>query len=169
MTARRGVVVLLVVVLSAAGYWLWPSQERRVRARLEALAEAAGAPENETDLARFARARRFRGWLREDVRVEFERAEWPPLEGRDAVAALVARRWAQAAGGLRVELRNLAIAVSADARSADARFTVRVVSLQSNEEPVAVDGRMISVTMARGDGEWLVAAARILRGDDAVR
>jgi hypothetical protein len=169
MNTRRGVMLLLLVALGTAAYWFWPSEERRVRTRLEALAEAVSVPADEGDLARFARAQRFRGWLREDVRLEFERAEWPPVTGRDAVAALVARRWPQAPGGLRVELQDLVIGVSGDRNSADARFTVRLVSLRPDEEPTTLDGRMVSVTLAKSDGEWLVASARVLRGDDAVR
>jgi ketosteroid isomerase-like protein len=157
------------VVAAAALYTWWPSDERQVRKRLEALAETASVPAEEADLARLARAQRLRASLREDVRVEFERAEWPPIVGRDPVSALVANSWPQASGGLTVELEDLSITVAADRASADARFKARLVSLDSSGEPSALDGRMVSLTLRKVDGEWLVASARILRSDDAVR
>ncbi len=169
MTFRRGIAVALAVVAGVVAYLWWPSEERRVRTRVEALADAVSVPPKEADLARLARAQRFRGWLLDDARVEFEQAEWPPVVGRDAIAALVARPWSQAAGGLKVELQDLTIAIGEDRASADARFTARIVSLDPSGEPATVDGRMVSVTFRRVGGEWLVATARVLRSDEAVR
>jgi hypothetical protein len=164
----RWIAIGLAAVAAAAALFLfWPSEERQVRKRLEALAEAASVPAHESDLARLARAQRFRGWLREDVRVAFEQAEWPPIEGRDAVAALVLRPWVQAAGGLRVELEGLSISLGDGRSSADARFKARILRPDPDAEPVVLDGRMVSVTLQRVEGEWLVASARIMRSDDA--
>ncbi len=109
MGQRSVLVLTLAVVVGAAVYFWRPSEERRVRTRVEAMAAAAGSPANEDNLSRLARARRLIGWMRDDVRVDFEQSEWPPIVGRDAVAALVARPWPQAAVGVTVELQDLTI------------------------------------------------------------
>jgi ketosteroid isomerase-like protein len=166
---RKVAIGLSVVVAAAALFFLWPSEERRVRERLEALAEAVSMPATETDLERLARAQRVRGWMREDVRVVFEQAEWPPIEGRDALAAVVARRWGPASARVKVDLEDLTISLAPDGASAVARFKARVVSLEQPDEPATLDGRMVSVSLQRAEGEWVVASARILRSDDAAR
>jgi hypothetical protein len=169
MPLRRVLVLALLALIGVSAYLWWPSEEKRVRARVEAMAAAAGSPANEDSLSRLSRAKRLLGWMREDVRLDFEQSEWPPIVGRDSVAALVARPWPQTAAGMTVELQDLTIALSADRTAADVRFKARVVSREPSQEPVALDGRMIAVTLHRVDGEWLVASARIMRSDDAVR
>jgi hypothetical protein len=170
MDVRRVLALALVgVVVGAAAWFWWPSEEDRVRQRVEAMAAAASSPANEDDLSRLARARRFLGWMRQDVRVDFEQSEWPPLVGRDAVAALVARPWPQTAAGVTVELQDLRISLSADGTTADVRGKARIASREPSQDPVTLDGRMFAVTLNRVDGEWLVAGARIMRSDDAVR
>jgi len=166
---RWGVGGVLVAVAAAALFFLWPSEERQVRKRLEALAESAGVPAGETDLARLARARRIRAGLRQDVRIVFEEAAWPAIDGRDAVAALIARPWPQSSKGLRVELDDLVIELGGDRTTADARFKARILSPDPAAEPIVLDGRMVSATLLRVDGEWLVVSARVLRGDDALK
>jgi hypothetical protein len=166
---RRGTVVLAVVIAALAAWYLWPSDERAIRKRLESLAQAASVPPGEADLARLARAQRFRTVLRADVHVAFERAEWPPIDGREAVAALVARPWSGAAGGLDVQLQDVSVSLSSDRTSADVRAIVRVVSRDHAQGADVIDGRMISATFSKTDGEWRVASARILQTDDAVR
>lgn len=161
---------VLVLVLAAGALWMWwPSEERRVRARLTSLAESLSVPARETDFERLARAQRVRAGLLDALSVEFEAGQWPPLAGRDAVAGLVARPWAATSGGVRVDVEDLEIQVAEDAARAEARFKARVTALDQSPDQSTLDGRLVSVTLHRVDGEWLVASARIMKSDDAMR
>jgi hypothetical protein len=61
------------------------------------------------------------------------------------------------------------ISLATDRAAADARFKARLVSLApAGGQPATLDGRMVSLTLRRVDGEWLVTSARIARSDDAV-
>jgi hypothetical protein len=170
MTPTRWIAAaVLLVAAGAVLFACWPSEERRVRARLESLAETLSVPAKEGDLERLARAQRLRTALREDVTVAFEREQLPALSGRDAVAALVARPWPMTSGGVKVELQDLVITLDAARTSADVRFTARVTALDPASNQSTLDGRMVSLTMARVEGVWLVSSARILQSDESIR
>jgi hypothetical protein len=168
MTMTRWMALLLVLVGAGAAVFLWPSEERRVWRRLQALAEMVSVPPGETDLARLARAQRLRASLVEEVRVDFEHLQLLPVSGRDGVAALAARRWPQAADGLTVQLEDVVVRLGDDGVRADARFKARVLSRDSSD-PTTLDGRMLSLTLQKVEGEWLVASVRVMQGDDAIR
>jgi ketosteroid isomerase-like protein len=170
MTITRWLTGFIVLAAIGVGvFFLWPSEERRVRARLDEIAQALSIPAKEGEIDRLARAQRVRSRLGNDIRVDFEHAQWPEISGRDAVAGLVARAWPQTAGGLRVELEELAVSVADDRATADARFKARLRGTDTSGEPSELDGRLVSVTFQKVDGEWLVSSARVLASDDAVR
>jgi hypothetical protein len=49
------------------------------------------------------------------------------------------------------------------------RFKARVSALDSSTVPAALDGRLASLTLHRVEGTWVIAGARIMRSDEAVR
>jgi hypothetical protein len=160
-----------VAVAVSAGltvYLLVPSEEARVRARLGHLAESLCVPLREQDLARFARASRVRGYLAEDVTVEFEAGSEPPVRGREALVGLVARPWAPQAG-VRVELARMTVTLDEARTSADVRLEARGVSLDPSADPPTLEVRLLSLTLRRVDGTWLVSAVRVMSPDDAAR
>ena len=163
------VATVLLLALSAAVVLLRHSDERQIKKQMAALAEAVSVPAREGDIPRLARAQRVRKALAPDVTVRFEREGWPPVEGRDAVAGLVARRWPQTDGGVTVELRDLAVHVDSETGLADVRFRARVVSQDAGAEPTTLDGRMVALTLRKIDGDWLVASVRVMESDDAER
>ncbi len=161
-------VPLAIAAVGLAAYLLWPSEEHRVRARVEALADSLGVPTGEPDLARLSRAARVREYFTEDVTVDFEAREDLFLRGREAVAGIVARP-GPARAGVRIELSKLTITVDTTRRSADVRCEGRVVSRDPAADPPTLDARLVCLTLRRVDGAWLVSSARVLPRDDAIR
>lgn len=166
--ARWPIVALIAVVAAAAVYFFWPGEERRVRAQLGSLADSLGIPAHEADLARLARASRARHYFSEDVAVDFEGGFPPSVRGRESIAGLVARPWAEPSG-VRIELEDVRISLDESRTTADARFKARVVSLDPAKDPPTIDGRTVSLTLRRVEGTWLVSSARIMQSDDALR
>jgi ketosteroid isomerase-like protein len=158
---------LLLLAAGAAVYLLLPSEERKIRKQMAGLAEALSVPAGEGDIPRLARAQRVRRELAEDVTIRFEQEHWPPIEGRDTVAGLVARPWPQTSDGLRIELHDVVVELNGDL--ADVRFRVRVLVDSASSEPATLDGRLVALTLRRGESGWLVASARIMDSDDAER
>jgi hypothetical protein len=162
---RRSMIGLLVVAAVAAAAWtLWPNEERKVRARLEALAATVSVPPTETGLARAARAAGARSFFAPDVRVELPDSVGPSLHGRDEIVGLVARLPVPPEG-TRVELLDLKVEVAGD--QADARANARLLTADV-KDPQILDARMVALTLRKVDGSWLVASARVMPTDDSL-
>lgn len=166
---RSIAVIAAAVAVVSAAVLLRPTEERRVRKRLESIAATLGVPAHDGDLARLARSNRVRACLTPDVSVDFEGGQIAPIRDRDAVAGLVARAWVWSPAGVRVELREMEVSVGDDRVHADARFEARVVSLDPGADPPLLDARLVSLTLAKVEGEWLVRSVRVMRSDDSVR
>jgi ketosteroid isomerase-like protein len=158
----------LAAAVALVGYFLMPSEERRVRARLDALVETLGTPSNEPDVARLARVARLRGYFADDAAVYFEREDHEPIRGRDQILGLAAGALTQL-GPFSVELQNLRIAIREGAAVADVRFESRLVSRDPKADPATLDGRAVGLTLTKIDGTWLVSSARVGERDDSIR
>lgn len=163
----RIVAVLMVVIAATAGWWYWPGEERRVRARLEALAAQLSIPAGEAGMPRMARAAGVRAFFTDDVAVELPAGDGPSLRGRDQIGGLVARMTVPP-GGTTVELLDVDIQFLPEKTSADVRLNTRVVTREAGDKPAILDARMIALTLRKSEGVWLVSNARIMPTDDSL-
>jgi hypothetical protein len=151
--------VVLLALLVAAGWWLFPSNARRIRTRFQMLATLVSVPADEQDLARLARVRRFGGMLASDVEVTFAEGA-PPLTGRDTLMALVARP-PGLAGGVKVELADVAVQVASGGMQATGTARARLTYTDPQTHQPAAEEHDVSLEWRKIDGEWLVGAARV--------
>lgn len=160
---------LLAVIVGGAGVVLWPGEASRVRARVNAAADAVSARQGEGDLDRLARLAGLARTLSPDIVVEAEPGG-PAIRGRESVAAL-ATRLSAAGGSQRIELSDLEVTL--DERSSHAVVTAvaHVTSMAPDGTPAegtpaegtsasgaaaGFDGDVIRIELARTDGGWLI-------------
>jgi hypothetical protein len=161
LSSRRGLAVLLVAGLSAA-WWFWPTDERRIAARLHEAADTLSTARAEPDLQRTLRLAGLAAHLAPDIVVESEPGA-ASVRGRSAVVA-VAAQLARAGGGRRFELRDVRVTVDAGGRRATAYAASRVTLEEA--VPFAADG-VVRVDLEKVDGEWLIA--RVVPEPDLAR
>lgn len=149
-------------------YLLLPSDERRVRACVEALAAALATPPNEPDLARLTRVAGLRRYFTDAAAVYFADEAHQPVRGRDAIVALVGQSLPML-GPFAVHLDNVRIAIRDGSTVADVHLDGRLVSADGKSEPVVIDARSVGLTLAKVGRAWLVSSARVMHQDDAVR
>lgn len=147
-TPQRVVALVVVVALGLAGWWWWPTDARRIRAQLHAMADAVSTGTDGTDLTRLAGLATLGSHLAPDVIVEVRDRE---VRGRDA--ALSAARAFLAAGVGRIVLDDVQVDVSGDVAAADI-----AASLDRGEgrEP----GTELTVDLVRGERAWVVTHVR---------
>ena len=151
--------VALIAALAAGIAWLWwPSEERRIRARLDELAAAATGVDNESNLDRIARLAVLTRGLTREAQLDLG-AGRPPITGREAVAALASRP--TPAGGWTVRLEDVRVVL------ADARVAATVDATVLFEEVVGPgrpwpDAREVRFEMRQVDGVWLVDRAAVI-------
>jgi hypothetical protein len=149
-----GALVLLLV--GAAAYLFWPSEARRVRARVLATAAALSSRPGEGDIDRLARLAGLAKGLAPDVVIEAEPGG-PSVRGREAVAT-VASQFAGAAGSQQITLEDIAVAVD-DTRS---RATVTAIAHVTSATPgpaSARDGELVRIELVKSGDQWLIARA----------
>ncbi len=159
MRRSRVVAVLVVVALAVGVWWLAPTDARRIRARLKAIAEAANAPDRETDFDRLARTARFAGAFTIDAVVEFG-GEVPAIEGRDTLTALVVRA-ASPSARVTVTVVETTVAVGQDGRTADATVLGQVTIVEPPPAQPTAERRQAAVVLVKNEGKWLVSRAAI--------
>jgi ketosteroid isomerase-like protein len=158
----------LVAAVALVVYLLMPGEERRVRGRLDALAETLGTPPKEPDLARLARVARLRGYFADDAVIYFLGERHEPIRGRDEIVGLAHGALTQL-GPFSVELQNVRIAIGEAGSVADVHLEGRLVSRDPEADPATLDARSASLTLTKIDGTWLVSSARIGDRDDSIK
>ncbi len=166
--ARWLSVLAAIVVVVGAVYALIPGEERRVRARVDALAAALATPANEPDLKRLARIAGLRRFFTDDVAVYFADEAHQPVRGRDELAGLVGQSMG-VLGPFTVRLDNVRIAIRDGNAIADVHLDGRLLSADGRSEARIIDARSVGLTLTKVDGTWLVSGARVMPSDDAVR
>jgi hypothetical protein len=159
---RRLVAAGSAIVVIAAVWWLWPTETRRVRTRVIALAHAVSVPAGEPDLQRVARMAALARGLAADVSLEGPE-DGRAITGREAVVGL-ASRLGSLAGPASIELSGVNVAVDDLGSSAAVTATVH---LRTSEHPDVqrLESEAVRIELTKVAGEWLVtrvAAERAL-------
>jgi ketosteroid isomerase-like protein len=107
------VVRLVVALLAVIGGWLawktlFPSEEQRIRARLDQIVDTVNAPSSD-DLGKLADAARLASFFTDDVTID-PGPPYPTMRGRDAVVAAAAAA-GRAAGGFELSFADVQVAV----------------------------------------------------------
>lgn len=174
---KRGplVATMLVTATFWGGCMLLPGEQRKIARRLDQLAEAASVNARENPVIRMANAARVSRYFTEDIRIDTDR-DSRPIQGRDAVAILVAQAQA-AVEDLRVRFTDVAITVSAP-ENATAHLTLVVFGRQRGhvgpETPEShtggaadpgpsLDARELLLTLRKVDGDWLIAHVEVIK------
>jgi hypothetical protein len=149
--------------VAALAIWLWwPGEERRIRAHLTELAEAASVPAAETDLARVARL----GVLARGVAADVEFSPGgrrSSVTGRKAllgIAAQLSRR-----GPVEFRLADVDVEVDDTGLTATVSATVLVWRPPGSRELEALqgfEGQEVRVRLVTIDGQWLVRGAAVI-------
>ena len=153
------VAAAVVVLLTAVSGACAPSDEDRIRRRLEELAQTVSVENRETPLIRQARASRLTTYLTPDANIDVG-APISPVVGRDAVAG-VAAAVRVPAGGVTVEFNEVRVTVDDRTRRALATATVSVTA------GAAVGGellqtRELNMVFSEIGGEWLIERVRLV-------
>ncbi len=157
--ARAAVLVVAGATIVGLGWWLFPSNARRIRARFQTVATLVSVPAGEPDLARLARARKFGTMLASDVAVTFDEG-MAPLTGRDALVGVVALP-PSLSGNIKVELTDVTVQVASGGTQAVSTARARVTYTDPHTNQLAAEEHDVSLDWRTIDGEWLVAVARV--------
>lgn len=139
------------LLIGAALFKWWPSDERAVRRQLDNLADTLTVPSTDIETARLTRLAELRNYFAPEATVRLDAGE--PLS-RQLLLAL-AERWAPPPGGIFVEFAYDSIAVG------DGTATVALTADASSRDPgtgeITVERRDARLAMVKRDGVWLIA------------
>jgi hypothetical protein len=155
--------VLALVLIGAALFKWWPSDERAIMRQLDALADTLTVPSTDTDLSRITRLAELRNYLAPDVRV---RIGGLYLISREAVMS-AAERWTPPPGGVFVSFTDVAIERAGE--SARISLTMKVTSRDRATGEETVDGRDVHVGMAKQNDDWVVTSLEPIEASEQAR
>ncbi len=148
-TTGRAIAALVVILAIAwAAYTFWPSEERRVRKRLAALADTVNdAPRDGIQV--IARGARLASFFDPDVVLNLGEGH-APIAGREQLVALASRAPNQ--DGFRISFVDVTVTVSGD--TASSHLTVTVQWQEPNGQP-NVDAREATLDWRKTDA-WRI-------------
>lgn len=162
MTPAKGanVVRLLLALFVVVGAWLaWktllPSEERRIRARLDQIVDMVNAPTTD-GLGKLADAARLASYFTEDVTID-PGHPYPTMRGRDAVVAAAAAA-GRSSGGFELSFADVDVAVGND-DTATAHLTLTLTWTNVQTGAPTMDAREVELGLRKEAGEWRVATA----------
>jgi hypothetical protein len=151
--------VLIAAAVGALAWWLFPSDERRLRSRLNELAQAASVPAGEQELGRAARLGRLGRLLSSDVVLD---AGEPlgSVTGRESLLGLAAQ-FGSFSTGLRVELHDVTVVVGDDHRTA--RVEARAVATErAADGQETVEMRDVLLELTKTDEGWQLGRVTVV-------
>ena len=156
--------VTLGVLLGAAAVYavqqLFPSEERRIRRQLEAIADDAN--HLSADLAGAATAARLSRYFTEDVTID-PGGGVEPVRGRQTILALA--RSMHVGAETRVAVKDEDVQVAPEGASAKVTLTV-MVTRDAGTSNETVEASQLALTMVKRESEWLISH---VTGIDTVR
>jgi len=156
--------VVLLAALIAVGVWLWtiifPSPQKIIRQRLEAVARRASFAADEGTLARMANAQSLADYFSTNVEVNLDvpGRDGHTILGRDEItqAALASR---SATSSLSIKFLDVDVTVGPDKRSATADLTVEARA--SDDLDLIV--QEMKFTLQNIGGQWLITRVETIR------
>jgi hypothetical protein len=154
---NRILVILLVLGLGAAGFWLqrklFPPPEERIRQTLRAAAAAASFGPDVGNLARLAAINRLVGNFTTDAEILVELPGAPPrrLTGRDELRQVAAGTHT-AVRSLQIRLRDLLVEMEGGRESAQVHV-IAEVRVDGTEDSWIGEFKLRMVNL---DGDWLI-------------
>lgn len=154
---KRWAPVVLILALIAAAFWLWtvlfPSPERAIRSRLNALAKAISFDSRGGLLAQAYNAQKVGEFFTTDVDVEVDVTGYEPMSfrGRDDVlqAAAGARTRLSA---LKVEFPDMNITLDADKQGAKVNLTAKATTPGERD----ISAQEFNFYMKKVNGKWMI-------------
>jgi len=149
--------LLAAVLVGAALFKWWPSDERAVRRQLDALADTITVPSTDTEFSRVTRLTELRNIFSPDARFHFDDRGDGQLS-RDEVMAL-AERWSPPPGGVFVSFPDPRVEIAAG-RAAVA-LTAKMSRRDGQTGETHVELRPASLEMAKGENGWLITSVDV--------
>jgi hypothetical protein len=151
--------VLAAVLVGAALFKWWPSEDRAIRRQLDALADTLTVPSTDSELALAARLGELRTHFSPDVRV---RLGGQTVASRDALLALAAR-WKPSPGGVFVAFTDTIVELGGDG-AADVYSTARVSERDARSGQPVVEEHETRIGFAKREGRWVITSVEPLEG-----
>ena len=156
--------IVWLAVLAALGVWLWtiifPSPQKIIRQRLEAVARRASFAPDEGTLARMASAESLASYFSTNVEINLDVPGHlrHSILGRNEItqAALAAR---STASSLSVKFLDVNVTLAPDRQSAIADFTVEAHVSDDQEFFV----QEMKFTLRKISGQWLITRVETIR------
>ena len=154
---KRVVQAVLLIAIVGLGFWLWtvffPSPEKVIRSRLNALAKAVSFDSRGGVLAQALNAQKVGDFFTTDVDVEITTSGYEPMSihGRDEVvqAAMAARSRLSA---LKVKFLDANITFDADQQGAKVNVTGQADIPNQRD----ISAQEFNFMMKKVDGKWLI-------------
>ncbi len=142
--------LIAALLIGAALFKWWPSDERAVRRQLDNLADTITVPSTDIDTARLTRLAELRNYFAPEATVRLDVGE---ALSRELLLAL-AERWTPPPGGIFVEFVYGTIAIGDGTAAVD--LTARISSRDPGSGEVTVDQRDARFTLAKRERAWLI-------------
>lgn len=162
LVRQGGAAAAVVVGAWLVWGWLFPSDEARIRAVLDRVADAVGAGAAEGEIARLARV----AGLRQDFHPDLIVDAGPPfsnLRGREAVVAAAARTGAMM-HELEVSFAEIVVALDADRQRASVTLVAEARFREGEGAGQSYDARELEVEFVRYEERWVVAGVVLVAG-----
>ena len=161
---KRILQIGLAIVLAGLAFWLWtvmfPSPEKVVRSRLNALAKAISFKSGASTIAKAYNAEKAAEFFTTDVDVEVSLAGFEPisLHGRDEILqiAMAAR---SRLTSLKVEFPDVNITFSADGQTAKVNLTGKATIPGERD----ISAQEFNFQLKKVDGKWLIFHVETVR------
>jgi hypothetical protein len=154
---KRAVQILLAAAVIGAAFWLWtvlfPTPERVIRSRLNALAREISFNSGSGLLSKAYNAQKVAGFFTTDVDVEIDVAGYDPisLHGRDEVAQIgVAAR--SRLTSLKVEFPDMNISLGTDGQTAKVNLTGKATVPGERD----ISAQEFNFMLKKVDGKWQI-------------
>lgn len=151
--------------MAGLGWWLYPTDARRVRAASLELAQVVSVPAQEPEIARVARLAGLARHVAADIVVEAEGVE-ARVEGRDQVTAM-AGRLSASPNGITVTLDDLEVTIGEDRRSAEVRALATAREPRPGGGPDVVEQRRVRLEWSKRQEGWRLARVIVQPAPDA--